>query len=937
MNTVVSLNGEWELLWDTADTGILNRWYATHPAGGEQVQVPHVWERDMEKKLLSQDSAYYFKKFKITEKNAKRIFLNFSRIATHATVWLNGKFLGDHFGAYTSFRLDASKAIKLEEENLLCVRVANMGVSNTRIDFGRESTEGAEDRYIHPYEAPVGAPWSQYPFGGIFGDVSLIIGNAAFIAGVQVEPDTDQEHVAVEVSFNNPRGFQTRLRILMKNPSGDVSDMFKDLKLDKENASIRFTLGLKDWKREKCLWTLERPNVFAIELQIEGQKTKKGEPDYSFSVLKTFGFRKFDCINGDFYLNDSILKIQGVNYSQHWSRGGLWTTANPAFRKDLEAVKAAGFNAIRTGGAPLPEEALNICDEIGLLVFQELPIHTMRSSKRGLEILNQLIKDSVLEQKNHPCIAAWVLGSENGTMMLENGTKLLKEVDQYDISRPIISNLNCVYLDNEEQTKLDTGKLMGVTNDRTILFSSHRLHLRMNPSASLCNFLANYCSKEAAEELSVPDTTLGNSSFQDEYEEFVKDVSGKILITLKNHALFPATPTTINGSRGVKNAKAVKTLYKHIETFIADKELSIWPDFKAFKEDAARIALKSKIDQITALQSNPLVSGYILDQWADCGTDFSGLNDENRKSKGLENFERKITKPTRLLLNELEHTAAPLSEVQFQLTLLNNARLKEISVTMEILNESGKVVVSDSQKLEGTTSLTPLGLFTLQAPKTAGLYTLRCTLSDSTGVIDSVSEDLCVMIPSNTQKVLRQVCFLDNCSGTNDVLNALKGPEPIIFTANLSSWSEEILSQIINATKNGKTLLLSDMTQEDIEAFNASHFFEHTIESHFTTGAGAMSLHYVPENSPLREIFVDGVLDHKAAAVVPGVSLNALEGAEILARSVSVINDGVKVGVDLQILPFGNGKIIFNQFNIFEGLETNVLADALFCKIVSLA
>ena len=940
MNTIVSLNGDWELLWDTEDVGILNRWYATHPAGGDIVRVPHIWERSMKDKKFSTDTAYYFKTFTINNEKgtAKRIFLHFSRIALHATIWLNGKLIGTHFGAYTSFNLEISKAVKPEEENLLCIRVANMGASNSRIDFGKGSDDDESDRFLHPQEAPVGLPWLEYPFGGIFGDVYLIIGNAAFISGVQVEPDMDLEHVAVEVSFNNPRGYQSQLRILMKNPADEVSEIYKPLKLDKENASIRFILNFKEWKRDKFVWIPENPNLFAIELRLESAKSKKGESDHSFSVIKTFGFRKFDCINGDFYLNDSILKIQGVNYSAHYSKGGLWSTDNQALRKDLEAVKEAGFNVIRTGGAPLSEEALTICDEIGLLVFQELPIYTMRSSKRGLEMVNQLIKDSILEQKHHPSIVVWVLGSENGTMMLENGTKLLNEVDRYDISRPVISNLNCVYLDNEGSTKQDTGKLMGITNEKTILFSSHRMHLRMNPSANLCDFLTHYCNKENLDETVIPDSTLGNSTFQDEYELFVKNVSGKILVTLKNHSLIPAKPTDLEGSRGAKNTKAIKAFYKQLEAFIANKNLSIWPNLEAFREDLYQIALKSKYDQITALQSNPLVSGYILDEWADLGTDFKGLTTENRKSKGLENFEKTITKKTRILLSALEHTVKVQGEISFSLALLNQARHKEASVLLEILDNKNKVLHSEKKNIEGSTSLTQLGMFSLKAPKTKGDYTLRVSLLVNNETIDTVTEALRVLESYDVDSLLRKVCFLDNCSGTSEALTALKGNEPIIFTANLSSWPAEVLAKIVQATKeNGKTLLLSDMTPEDIEFFNNSHYFDNTLESHYTTGANSMSLHYLPAKSPLQTVFANQILDERSSCVMPGVSLNALEGASILARSVSFVAGEIKTGIDLQILPFGAGKIIFNQFNILEGLETNALADALFSKIVELA
>ena len=553
-------------------------------------------------------------------------------------------------------------------------------------------------------------------------------------------------------------------------------------------------------------------------------------------------------------------------------------------------------------------------------------------------MVNELIKDSVLEQKHHPCIAAWILGAENGTMMLENGTKLLKEVDQYDISHPIISNLNCVYLDNEEQMKCDTGKLMGITNDRTILYSSHRMHLRMNPSANLSDFLIHYCNKEVLDEISVPDSTLGDSTFQDEYESFVKKVSGKILVTLKNHTLLPNTPTKLEGPRSQKNAKAIKALFKSLDQFISDKELSIWKNTESFRSDLFRLATKSKYDQITALQSNPLVSGYILDQWADYGTDFCGLYDENRKRKDLKEFMQKITKPTRLLVSALEHTIVAGGEISMQLALLNQRRLKAVSVTLQVINEAGKTEVEEVLQLEGHTSLTAFGSFSIQAPKTPGNYELLCTLKADNETIDVVSEKLALILASDTQSVMNKVCFLDNCEGTSDVLRALRGSEPLIFTANLSSWNDEIISQIVNVTKNeGKTLLLSDMTLEDIEFFNTSHHFEQKLESHFTTGAQEMSLHYLPENSPLKDVLKESVLSEMSAAVMPSVSLNALEGSDILARSVSFANGEIKTGVDLQILPFGKGKIIFNQFNVFEGLETNALADALFCKIVNLA
>ncbi|MCR5378703.1 MAG: beta-galactosidase [Fibrobacter sp.] len=943
MNKIMSLDGDWQMIWDTDDLGISNRWYATYPEKTETVQIPHIWERSFDKLLMSQDCAYYFKRFTIEDEKqiTKRIFLHFERIATHATIWLNGKILGTHFGAYTPFTLETQKAIKLGEENILCVRVANMGAANSRIDLGRESKEGADDRYVHPSEMPVGEPWSQYPFGGIFGHVSLILGNAAFISDMHVEPDMDQERVAVELSFNNPRGCNTRLRFLMRNPNGDVFEWFKDgVKLDKENTTQRFVFSIKDWKRDKCVWSLDKPNLFALEAQMENKTSKGKNPEFSFSVVRTFGFRKFDCIKGDFYLNDSILKIQGVGYNQQWSKGGLWTTNNPDLRKDLLAVKAAGFNAIRSCGAPLSTEALDICDEIGLLVFQEFPIHTMRSTPQGLEIVKKLINDIVKEQHHHPSIAIWVLGSENGTFMLQNGNKLLNAISPVDMTRPAISNLDSIFIDNEGNYHRDTGKLLPVTVDRISQYASLQVNPRLNPNAAYSHFLAHCFNKDSEEELMVPDSGLGDSQFQDG-DESVNDIENKMLVTLQNHTLLPAKATNIEGPRSSKNQKSIKNLYKQLEDFVSESELSVWTDMASFRNDVNRIAIKSKLDQITAFQSNPQIAGFFLNYWSDFGTSFYGLCDENRKSKGLEEFCKEITAPARILVSEIEHVAAPQSEISFQLTLLNNSRLENVSVDISVLDAKGKVLSTQTQNPEeqaGKTSLTQFGICTLVTPRSTGKYQIKLTLKDDKKEVQTSTEDLFVIDQVNVKDAIKKVCFLDNSEESSDALAALTGPEQVIFTANLSSWPDEILDKIVDVTKNGgKTLLLSDMTQDDIDFLNQSHQFDFALEAHWTTGASETSLHYLPKDSKLLPVFGgENVLDHFAAAVMPGLSLNELPNATVFARSVSLKEGEIKNGVDLQMVPFGKGKIVFNQFSVFEGLETNPLADALFSAIVGL-
>ena len=557
----------------------------------------------------------------------------------------------------------------------------------------------------------------------------------------------------------------------------------------------------------------------------------------------------------------------------------------------------------------------------------------------GKEDVKKLINDIVAEQHHHPCIGAWVMGAENGTLLLQNGNKLLNAISPVDMTRPVISNLNSIYIDNEGNFRKDTGKLLPVSVDKISTYATLRMNPRMTPNAAYTHYLAHSFDRDA-EEISVPDTGLGDSHFQDEEENVVSDINNKMLVTLKNHTLLPETATNIKGPRSSKNQKAIKNAVKAVETFV-ESDMSIWKDYKSFVADANRIAIKSKLDQITALQSNPQIAGFFLDQWADCGTEFDGLCDENRVSKGFEDFSKEITTPSRALISELEHVVAPQSEISFQVTLLNNSRYEDVSVEVKLVDANGKELATDKISPEepaGKTSLTQMGICTMMAPRAEGSYKLQVTLINDGNKIHTTEEDLIVIAEADVKSAMKKVCFLDNSEESSDALAALTGPEQVIFTANLSSWPDEILDKIVDVVKNGgKTLLLSDLTQEDIDYMNQSHQFDCNIESHWSTGANELSLHYLPKDSELAPAFGETtVLDSNDAAIMPSISLNELPGAKVFARSVTLKDGEVKTGSDLQLYPFGNGKIMFNQFNVFEGLETNVLADKLFATIVNL-
>jgi hypothetical protein len=907
MSSILDLSDGWEFLFDSANEGIEGRWYAGAPEKLTPVQIPHLWERDCEKSEGS--VAFYFRTFELdSSENAKRIFLRFKSVSFHTTVWLNGKMIGENTGSHASFDMDISKAVKLGEENILCLRVAGLD------SFGRINGISAS-------EYSVGEAWSRTPYHGILDQTLLILGGRACITRLNVVPDLDQEKATLEMKFNNPRNYQAKMRIVCTSPSGKVGEIYKDCKLERENATFKLPLTFK----EPDIWAPDTPNTYKIEVYL----------DKSYGVEQTFGFRKFDCLRGDFYLNDQITKLQGIIYSQHDPDTGYFSMDAKKVREDLQKMRDLGVRVIRSGGTPLNKIALDICDEIGMMVFQDLPIFTQKSSKKGLEEAKVLIEALIEDQKTHPCIVAWVLGAENGTLMLENGTKLLKNVDQCDHTRPVFSNLNCVYIDHEQNFKKDTGKLMGVTNDKILLYPSHRLHLKMNTSTEMSRFLSVYNDRDA-EDVEVPDMTFGDQDFQDDYDSFVYSNKGKFMVTLKNHIVFPEMDSMVKARKKVTNRKPDKVLNsfkKELDSLLSSSETKdVWASPEDFYAEANELSRQAKLDQINSIQSNATLSCMFLDEWSDYSTNFYGITDEFRNSKGNEDFVKEICTHTRILVSALCRSAFTGAEIPFQLTLLNHDRLADIELVLSVLDGKGKEVSSVKHKAEGRTSHTKLGDYSVKAPENKGEYTLQVTLKANGQIVHSAKESLLILDEVNDPK--KSICFLDEADSTADALKLLSGDQEVIITSNVSVWSESVLAKLAEVAKTGRTVILAEMDEESVDSINQTEAFELNLKGHFSTGASSASYHYMLNNKVFKAMGKRKMVDSIGADVCPSYSLDPIEGAEIHARSLTLGEESLIQGVDLQVLPYGSGKLVFNQYILMDNLESNALADHLFVGMI---
>lgn len=897
MSQIIDLNGEWKFIFDTHNEGLDNRWYAAIPQDLKTVNVPHIWEEEFPKTKGS--IGFYYKDFEIEEgENTKRMFLKFDKVAIATSVWVNGKHVGDNFGGYHPFEIEISSAVKAGEVNTIAMRVCVVD-SYDRISNFKAPVQ------------PIGLSWYRQRFSGICGDVKLVMGQKACIRSVHVIPDHDTERITIDLKFNNPRNYNAKMKILVTDPDGQLGMITKETKLDREDANLLVTLNFKEW----TLWNIDSPKLYKLEIYLEK----------SYPVECNFAFRKFDCLKGgDFYLNDRIITIRGLTYNQEDPKNALVTRDLKKTRKELTSIKKLGFNTIRTAGCPISKEALDICDEIGLLVFQDMPIYDQKSDKTGLEHAKQAIENIVKYSNNHPSAVAWVLGSENSTLMLENGNKLFKTLDQFDSTRPAFTNINSTFVSHNMESKHDTGKILGVTTKSKVeQYSSHRLNLKTNSSANFNDFLTKYFDKKYSD-IEIPDISFGDADFQESYPKIVSKSKGKSLITLSNNSLLP--PNEVNTKLAY---------YKAIKAAVETDKTKPWKNIAEFIEEANNVSMYSKQEQLDAILSNESVSAFFIDNWVDFNDNLTGFLNINRASKGFEDYAKNIAEGTRILIHSLEGSVTADNDFCLDLSLLNEVRMPNASIEAKIVTKAGKKAGEVVKEHYANTSESKqyLGKIKLKAPKKVGEYSIVIDLfNDKKKLVSSLSRNILVLDADDLDDTL-QVCFLDQADDSAMAKKMISGKENIIISSSPSSWNESTISNLMAAAKNGKSVVLTDLEFEDIDFLNSCDNFDFELSGNYSTGINGAAWHFV-QNKKLFKFYNKNILDNTCAALTASISLNELEGAEIHLASITLENNKIVQGVDLQIIKFGKGKLVFCQSPILDTVETSASANKLFCNLM---
>ena len=354
-------------------------------AGFARVTVPHTnirlpWHSFDEKSY--EFVSVYRRRFRLpAAARGKRVFVDFEGVMTASTVWLNGQRLGEYRGGFTPFSFELTAHVDWDRENVLAVEV--------------DSTERAD---IPPF----GYEIDYLTFGGIYREVSLRIVSPTFIENIFAQPkDVLSGHPTLDVqcflqrdehgSSDSALTFEVALydgdRQVAKSSQAANNDESQTLHLD--------NLGAIE------LWDLKSPKLYRVEVKLL-RGTQVLDHD-----TRRIGFREARFTPQGFSLNGTVIKLRGLDRHQTFPWVGQAMPAR-AQRSDAHILrKNLHCNIVRTSHYPQSRHFLDACDEIGLLVLEEIPGWQHIGDVPWQDVSVDNVSRMIRRDWNRPSIILW--------------------------------------------------------------------------------------------------------------------------------------------------------------------------------------------------------------------------------------------------------------------------------------------------------------------------------------------------------------------------------------------------------------------------------------------------------------------------------------------------------------------------------------------------
>ncbi|NHN35785.1 beta-glucuronidase [Pseudomaricurvus alcaniphilus] len=386
--TTQSLNGKWNVVVDEHEWGdkaiFAGTYYDPTPLDGtgmqlkefafnegRQLNVPGDWNTQDDTLFRYRGVVWYQRTFDVKKDDHKRYFLHFDGVNYFANVYLNGKPLGSHKGGYTAFNIEATEALQ-DGSNYLVVRV------DGKLDESTVPTVKTSDFF---------------KYSGITRDVNLVTVPKTFVRQYHLYlADLASGRVKGWVQLDGPDAGNSKVELKIKEAGVDTSIQTA--------ADGR---GEFEFKADLSLWSPETPKLYDVTL------TSKGH-----SVSDRIGFRTVATRGKQILLNGKPVYFRGISlHDESFLKSGVAYDRADA-QAQLGLIKELNGNYVRLAHYPHNEHTVRMADELGLMVWSEIPIVSVIDwhNPETLAVAKTQVVDNVSRDLNRASVVMWSVANE---------------------------------------------------------------------------------------------------------------------------------------------------------------------------------------------------------------------------------------------------------------------------------------------------------------------------------------------------------------------------------------------------------------------------------------------------------------------------------------------------------------------------------------------
>ena len=419
----VSLDGEWARIVDPYENGYYNHRFEPHEQGyfsnlkqqtpselieynfasSPRLQVPGDWNTQEQALFFYEGTVWYQRDFSLQKRPGRKYLIHFGAVNYAAIVFVNGRLVGRHEGGFTPFQFDVSDQL-VDGENFVVVK--------------------ADNRRERDNVPTVNTDWWNY--GGITRSVRIL--------------NVPAHHLSDYALFLGENG-RVKGWAQVTGPAGELGLRIADLGVNQVVEIDHQGRGQISLDVKPNTWSPDTPVLYDIRLEYNGEIVKD-----------RIGFRKIEVAGPEILLNGRPMFLKGISLHEEKPDGDgrAWSEAHA--RRLLGWVKELGANFVRLAHYPHNENMLRVADELGLLVWSEIPVYWTVdfADTRVFAKAETQLSEMISRDRNRASVVLWSIANETpaGTDRLEFLTRLADTARKLDPTRLVTAALD---------TQSDTG------------------------------------------------------------------------------------------------------------------------------------------------------------------------------------------------------------------------------------------------------------------------------------------------------------------------------------------------------------------------------------------------------------------------------------------------------------------------------------------------